>query len=168
MSKGAAGNALALGPPAGGTGPATPEEGGAPGRPPERTPETASLSGTALSGRPVRKIAFAYESGLPAAWMLGIQAFKRKLARAGVRTPVVRVPVEAIPSDADLVLVPTGLAAGLPERLPDATVVPLPTFTDQGFYSSLVRALVEAQAARPQPASTVPIIVTYRGEERIE
>lgn len=113
----------------------------------------------------VQKIAVVHGGSLPAASMAGIQAFKRRLVRAGVKTPVVTVPLEALPADADLVLAPQDLVSAVRERLPDATLVPVATFADQGLYTPLLERLRAEEVARPRASG--PVVVTYLGEQRI-
>ena len=115
------------------------------------------------------KIAFAYDAGLPAPWMAGIQAFKRKLRNAGVRASVIVVPGEGIQGNVDLVLCTPTAADNARLHAPGARLIELETFARQPLYDDLVKELKAAQlpTISRQPPDQ-PVLVTYRGEERID
>ena len=115
---------------------------------------------------PIFKIIFAFEASLPASSLITLRTFKRKLERAGVRAPVTSAPIEMLPADADLVLAPTELVERIRERVQE--VIPVDDIADDVFLDQLVKRLRAAQEIQDQARnSEKPIIVTYRGDERL-
>lgn len=114
-------------------------------------------------------IVFAYESGLPARWMAGIQWFKRKLSSAGVGASVSVVPIEGLRGDVDVVLATRACADQAQLRAPGARLVVLDSFERQGLYEKLVEELRFTEKCRlGAGTSDQPIVMTYRGDERID
>lgn len=125
-------------------------------------------SSAQANARPIRKIAFAFETSLPASRMISFNKFRRKLARAGVRLPVLSVPLETLPADVDLVIAPTDLVQRIQERVYTAEVIPLDNIIDETFLDNLVDRLRATQAVHNTARKgEKPIIVSYRGDERI-
>ncbi len=125
------------------------------------------MSRPTSNDRPIRKIAFTYELGLPATWMIGIKQFKRKLERAALKVRVICEPVETLPKDVDVVFAPAALVHQVRERVPTAEIITVTTLMNEPSYDTLIDRLRLMPLTQDEP-SDEPIIVTYRGEERID
>nr|HPL30443.1 PTS mannitol transporter subunit IICBA [Anaerolineae bacterium] len=91
---------------------------------------------TSTPSAQVKTIVFACEAGMGSS-LMGVNALKKKLKKAGVQVQVVHVPARGIPADAQVVVVHRGLAKVARERAPQAVVVAFTHFLNDPAFDAL-------------------------------
>jgi hypothetical protein len=126
------------------------------------------------SPRLVRKIVCAYRLGsLPGEWLQTWRRLERLLQREGFKVQVVLEPLEALPEDTHVLVVPPELREAAHEAVAPGTpiLVTTPRAAPKAF-DDLVQRLAagsELIAPRLDPAEPPgPKIVTYRGTTRLD
>jgi hypothetical protein len=116
----------------------------------------------------------AYRIGsLPGAWLQTWRRLDRLLQREGFRVTATLAPLEDLPEDADILVVPPELGEAARAAAPPGTPV-LVTSPEAATttFADLVKRLgagTELTAARVDPAEQGgPKIVTYRGATRLD
>ena len=124
--------------------------------------------------RLVRRIVCAYRLGiLPGDWLQTWRRLDRLLARSGLNVKAVLEPLEELPADIDLLVVPPDLHEAALAAVPaDVPVLPTTPATAADDFAGLIRALeagTELTAERVDPSAPEgPKVVTYRGGLRID
>ena len=130
---------------------------------------------TETDPRLVRRVVCGYRQGfLPGEWLQTWRRLQRVLQRACFEVKATLAPLEELPEDTHVLVVPPELreaarqvvAPGTPILVATAAAAP-------GAFADLVRRLeagVELTAERFDPAAVAsrPTIVTYRGQTRID
>jgi hypothetical protein len=124
--------------------------------------------------RLVRRIACGYRLGtLPGDWLQTWRRLDRLLARSGFKVRVVLEPLEELPADVDLLVVPPDLAdVALSTVQPGVPIVVTTPAGAADDFAALVQRLevgAELTAERADPAAPeTPNVVTYRGSVRLD
>lgn len=97
---------------------------------------------TSIPAANVDTIIFACEAGIGSS-IMGVNALKKKLKQAGLRTAVIHKPVRSVPKDAKLVIAHKGLADFARKQAPDAVVIAFSQFLNDPVFDKVVQALKE-------------------------
>jgi len=122
----------------------------------------------------VRRIACGYRLGtLPGDWLQTWRRLDRLLARSELRVRVVLEPLENLPADVDLLVVPPELADAAPSAVqPGVPIVVTTPANAADDFAVLVARLedgAELTAERVDSAAPeTPNVVTYRGSVRLD
>lgn len=91
-----------------------------------------------INGSAIRKVVIACDAGMGSSVMLASQ-LRRQLQKHAVQ--VEHTPVSAIPPDADVVIVHSGLAARARAGAPDKVIVPIQVFIGDPAVTRVVKAV---------------------------
>ncbi|MGH3646001.1 MAG: PTS lactose transporter subunit IIB [Micromonosporaceae bacterium] len=91
-----------------------------------------------IKGSEIRKVIVACDAGMGSSVMLASQ-LRRQLK--GHPVTVEHTPVDAIPGDADVVVVHSGLAARARTGAPDTVIVPVQVFIGDPAVNKIVNAV---------------------------
>ena len=123
----------------------------------------------------VRRVACVYRLGsLPGEWLQTWRRLDRVLARAHLSVKATLDPLEELPEDADILVVPPELRADVRERVKPGTPILVTTAASAaGAFAELVRRLEEgvdvtAERFDPEERAAQPKIVSYRGSTRLD
>jgi hypothetical protein len=137
----------------------------------------AKMIEPASTTRLVKKVVIGYKlPALPTFLMRSFILLRSKLARVGFRVEVILSPLDQLPSDIDLLFVPTELIEAASQAAPGARVIPLTASTaQQPAYDDLLKQLktgqtfyalrVEDEEKQLRPENRM--IVRYRGYRRL-
>lgn len=93
-----------------------------------------------INGSQVRKVVVACDAGMGSSVMLASQ-LRKQLKQHSVE--VAHTPVDAIPGDADVVVVHGGLAERARAAAPNTAIVPVQVFLGDPAVTALVTAVTE-------------------------
>jgi mannitol-specific phosphotransferase system IIBC component len=92
----------------------------------------------------VHLVAFACEAGMGSS-LIGVNQLKKRLKEAGLPVTVLHTPVNAIPAEADVVIVHAGLAERARKAAPQAVVLSFNNFLKNTASEQLLRQLTSGQ-----------------------
>jgi hypothetical protein len=124
--------------------------------------------------RLVRRIVCGYRVGfLPGDWLQAWRRLDRVLARAELKVKATLSPLEDLPEDTDILVVPPDLREAAREAArPGTPLLVTPASAAAGAFADLVKRLesgTELTAERIDPAAAdEPKIVSYRGHTRLD
>lgn len=124
--------------------------------------------------RVVRRVVCGYKQGwLPGEWLQTWRRLDRVLARAKLKVKATLAPLEDLPADTDILVVPPDLREAANAAVPPGTpILVTSAAAAAGAFADLVRRLeagTELSAERVDPADAgKPKIVTYRGQTLID
>jgi hypothetical protein len=124
--------------------------------------------------RQVRRVVVSYQLGwLPGEWLQAWRRLDRVLARAGLQVKATLAPLEDLPDDTDIVVIPPELReAARAATTPGTLLLVTPAASVAAAFNDLVerlRAGTELWAERVEPGSAAgPRIVSYRGHTRLD
>ena len=124
--------------------------------------------------RVVRRVVCGYKQGwLPGEWLQTWRKLDRVLARAKLKVKATLAPLEDMPADTDILVVPPDLREAANAAVPPGTpILVTSAAAAAGAFADLVRRLeagTELSAERVDPADAgKPKIVTYRGQTLID
>ena len=124
--------------------------------------------------RRVRRVVVSYQLGwLPGEWLQAWRRLDRLMARAGLNVKATLAPLEDLPEDTDVVVIPPELReAARAATAPGTLLLVVPAAATAAAFNDLVNRLeagTELQAERVDPSSAhAPKIVSYRGHTRID
>lgn len=138
-------------------------------RPLGETTETETAAPAASEARMVRRVVCSYRMGwLPGDWLQTWRRLDRVLARANLHVKATLAPLEDLPEDTDILVVPPDLREDARERVPPGTpILVTPASAAAGAFNDLVARLeagTEFTAEKVDPADKdKPRIVSHRG-----
>ena len=124
--------------------------------------------------RVVRRIVCGYRQGsLPGDWLQTWRRLDRVLARAHLRVKATLAPLDDLPSDTDILVVPPDLREAANRAvLPGTPILVTSASSAAGAFADLVSRLeagADLTAEKVDPAEAdKPKIVTYRGQTLID
>jgi len=135
---------------------------------PERAPQADSTP------KVVRRVVCSYKLGwLPGEWLQTWRRLDRVFARANLNVKATLAPLEDLPVDTDILVVPPNLREAARDAVPPGTpILVTPASAAAGAFTDLVARLeagTEFTADRVDPAEKDrPKIVSYRGHTIID
>ena len=99
----------------------------------------------------VHLVAFACEAGMGSS-LIGVNQLKKRLKEAGLPVTVLHTPVNAIPAEADVVIVHAGLAERARKAAPQAVVLSFNNFLKNTASEQLLRQLTSGQPVSSETA----------------
>jgi hypothetical protein len=136
-------------------------------------PASTELEGTSQP-RVVKRVVCGYRLGfLPGEWLQTWRRLDRVLQRAELKVKATLSPLEELPEDTDILVVPPDLREAANEAAPPGTpILVTPASAAAGAFADLVKRLeagTELTAERVDPEEADgPKIVSYRGHTRID
>ncbi len=130
--------------------------------------------GPSSGPRMVRRVVCGYRQGtLPGDWLQTWRRLDRVLARSGFAVKATLAPLEELPEDTDILVVPPELREAAYGVIRAGTpLLVTPASAAAGAFDDLVRRLqegAEVAADRVDPAAAQgPKIVTYRGQTLLD
>jgi hypothetical protein len=125
--------------------------------------------------RTVRRVVCGYRQGfLPGEWLQTWRRLQRVLQRACFEVKTTLAPLDQLPEDTDILVVPPELREAGRESVPPGTPILVTTAAAAaGAFADLVQRLeagVELSADRfdPHTLASRPRIVTYRGQTLLD
>jgi hypothetical protein len=122
----------------------------------------------------VRRVVCSYKLGwLPGDWLQTWRRLDRVFARADLKVKATLAPLEALPTDTDILVVPPDLREAAREAVPPGTpILVTPPSAAAGAFADLVRRLeagAEFTAEHLNAADkAAPKIVSYRGHTLLD
>lgn len=120
--------------------------------------------------RLVRRVVVSYKLGwLPGEWLQAWRRLDRVFARANLRVKATLAPLEDLPEDTDILVVPPELRDDAHSVVPTGTpILVMPASAAAGAFADLVRRLeagteFTAEKFDPEEEKARPKIVSYRG-----
>lgn len=113
----------------------------------------ALTSANDLQTGEVRKIVFACDAGMGSSAM-GASSFRKKVQQAGLPINVTNTAIDAIPSDADIVVTQQNLTSRAKGKAPNAQHVSIDNFINNPIYDDMIERLKAATAGGPD--SSIP------------
>ncbi|HTD79440.1 MAG TPA: hypothetical protein VK898_17505, partial [Chloroflexota bacterium] len=150
------------------------------GAPPTTSPrgpgESEPAEATEAGKRPivVRRVVCSYRLGwLPGDWLQTWRRLDRVFARANLKVKATLAPLEDLPKDTDILVVPPDLREAAREAAPPGTpILVTPASAAAGAFAELVSRLeagTDFTAEKVDPADKdKPKIVSYRGHTLID
>jgi len=136
--------------------------------------ETSASSQVSQAPKVVRRVVCSYKLGwLPGDWLQTWRRLDRVVARAELKVKATRAPLEDLPKDTDILVVPPELREAAREAVPPGTpILVTPASAAAGAFAELVSRLeagTEFTAEKIDPADKdKPKIVSYRGHTLID
>jgi hypothetical protein len=138
--------------------------------------EGAAAEATEAGKRPivVRRVVCSYRLGwLPGDWLQTWRRLDRVFARANLKVKATLAPLEDLPKDTDILVVPPDLREAAREAAPPGTpILVTPASAAAGAFAELVSRLeagTDFTAEKVDPADKdKPKIVSYRGHTLID
>jgi len=135
----------------------------------------AAPAASAAQPRMVRRVACLYRlDALPGSWLQTWRRLDRVLDRAHLAVKATLDPVENLPAEADILVVPPELRAEVLEKVkPGTPILVTSAESAAGAFAELVRRLEEgvdvtAERFDPDERKAQPKIVSYRGSTRLD
>jgi len=121
----------------------------------------------------VRRIVCSYQSGiLPGEWLQTWRRLDRLVQREGLRIKVLLAPLDDLPEDVDLLVVPPELREAAESTAPGIEILsttPSEAAFDFAVLVQRLQAGLDLTAEKVNPAEQAgPTIVTYRGSTRLD
>jgi hypothetical protein len=123
----------------------------------------------------VKRVVCSYRLGwLPGEWLQTWRRLDRVFARANLRVKATLAPLEDLPEDTDILVVPPDLREAAREAVPPGTpILVTPASAAAGAFADLVARLeagteFTAEKFDPEVEKTQPKIVSYRGHTIID
>jgi hypothetical protein len=123
----------------------------------------------------VKRVVCSYHLGwLPGEWLQTWRRLDRVFARANLRVKATLAPLEDLPADTDILVVPPELRDDAREAVPVGTpILVTPASAAAGAFAELVARLeagtdFTAEKFDPEVEKTKPKIVSYRGHTIID
>lgn len=113
----------------------------------------ALTSANDLQTGEVRKIVFACDAGMGSSAM-GASSFRKKVQQAGLPINVTNTAIDAIPSDADIVVTQQNLTSRAKGKAPNAQHVSIDNFINNPIYDDMIERLKAATAGNAD--SSIP------------
>ena len=138
------------------------------------TEETADETEVPTGPKLVRRVVCSYKLGwLPGDWLQTWRRLDRVFARAELKVKATLAPLEDLPKDTDILVVPPELREAAREAVPPGTpILVTPASAAAGAFAELVSRLeagTEFTAEKIDPADKdKPKIVSYRGHTLID
>jgi hypothetical protein len=135
---------------------------------------TTGSSEAPVGPKMVRRVVCSYRMGwLPGDWLQTWRRLDRTLARAGLKVKATLAPLEDLPEDTDILVVPPDLREAARESAkPGTPILVTPASAAAGAFNELVTRL---QAGTDFTAETIdpadkdkPKIVSYRGHTLLD
>jgi hypothetical protein len=136
--------------------------------------ETLAATTPSTDARVVRRVVCAYRQGyLPGDWLQAWRRLDRAFARAELKVKATLSPLEDLPADTDILVVPPDLREAAREAVPPGTpILVTPASAAAGAFGDLVSRLqagTEFTAEKIDPSEKdKPKIVTYRGHTLVD
>jgi len=118
----------------------------------------------------VRRVVVSYKLGwLPGEWLQAWRRLDRLFARANLRVKATLAPLEDLPEDTDILVVPPDLRDAANNAVPEGTpILVMPASAAPGAFAELVAKLeagteFTAEKFDPEEEKAKPRIVSYRG-----
>lgn len=147
------------------------EELGAPGT----SPSAGGHASTTGQPRLVRRVVCGYRTeSLPGEWLQTWRRLDRLMQRSGFDVKVTLDPLEALPADTDILVVPPELRQDAYAVLaPGVPLLVTPAAAAAGAFADMVRRLeagteLFAERLDPLEEANKPRLVTYRGQTRLD
>jgi hypothetical protein len=139
-------------------------------------PESQQETDTVAAGpKVVRRVVCSYRLGwLPGEWLQTWRRLDRVFARANLRVKATLAPLEALPADTDILVVPPDLRDAANEAVtPGTPILVTPASAAAGAFADLVARLeagtdFTAEKFDPEVEKAKPKIVSYRGHTIID
>lgn len=138
------------------------------------TEEAADETEASTEPKLVRRVVCSYKLGwLPGDWLQTWRRLDRVFARAELKVKATLAPLEDLPKDTDILVVPPELREAAREAVPPGTpILVTPASAAAGAFAELVSRLeagTEFTAEKVDPADKdKPKIVRYRGHTLID
>jgi len=123
----------------------------------------------------VRRVVVSYKLGwLPGEWLQTWRRLDRVFARANLRVKATLAPLEDLPEDTDILVVPPELRDDAHKAVPEGTpILVTPASAAAGAFGDLVAKLeagtdFTAEKFDPAEEAQKPKIVTYRGHTIVD
>jgi hypothetical protein len=123
----------------------------------------------------VKRVVVSYRLGwLPGEWLQTWRRLDRVFARANLRVKATLAPLEDLPADTDIVVVPPDLRDAAREAAkPGTPILVTPASAAAGAFAELIARLeagteFSAEKIDPEIEKTKPKIVSYRGHTIID
>ena len=132
-----------------------------------------STPGSGSAPRLVRRVVCAYRmESLPGAWLQTWRRLDRMLERAGLKVKATLAPLEELPEDMDILVIPPELREAARTAAPETPLLVTPPEVAADAFADLVKRLeagTDYSAERVDPVEQAgPKIVTYRGSTRLD
>jgi hypothetical protein len=141
---------------------------------PQADAAEAPGGGLAPGAKMVRRVVCSYQLGwLPGDWLQTWRRLDRLFARSGLNVKATLAPLEDLPTDTDILVVPPELReAARAAALPNTPILVMPASAAAGAFADLVSRLeagTEFTAEHTDPADNdKPKIVSYRGHTLLD
>jgi hypothetical protein len=142
---------------------------------PDEVTESSAVEEVVPEGpKVIRRVVCSYQLGwLPGDWLQTWRRLDRVFARANLRVKATLAPLEDLPSDTDILVVPPELREAAREAVaPGTPILVTPAAAAAGAFNDLVARLeagTDFTAERIDPAELdKPKIVSYRGHTLID
>lgn len=139
--------------------------------PAEVTSEQEEIAGPKV----VKRVVCSYQMGwLPGEWLQTWRRLDRVFARANLRVKATLAPLEDLPADTDILVVPPDLRDAAKAAAPEGTpILVTPASAAAGAFAELVARLESgteftAEKLDPEVEKAKPKIVSYRGHTIID
>ena len=136
--------------------------------------QSAEATEAARGPKVVRRVVCSYRLGwLPGEWLQTWRRLDRVFARANLKVKATLAPLEDLPQDTDILVVPPDLREAAREAAPPGTpILVTPASAAAGAFAELVSRLeagTDFTAEKVDPAEKdKPKIVSYRGHTLID
>ena len=136
----------------------------------ESSEEAPDVQAEQPGPRLVRRIVCSYQSGiLPGEWLQTWRRLDRLVQREGLKIKVLLAPLDDLPEDVDLLIVPPELREAAPPGVEILTTTPSEAAFDFAVLIQRLLAGVELTSEKVDPAEQAgPTIITYRGSTRLD
>lgn len=140
-----------------------------------QTPADGGEGEVSNGPKEVKRVVVSYRLGwLPGDWLQTWRRLDRVFARANLRVKATLAPLEDLPEDTDILVVPPDLRDAAKAAAPEGTpILVTPASAAAGAFAELVARLeagteFTAEKLDPEVEKTRPKIVSYRGHTIID
>jgi hypothetical protein len=137
--------------------------------------DAQQVEAAAAGPKLVKRVVCSYQLGwLPGEWLQTWRRLDRVFARANLRVKATLAPLEDLPEDTDILVVPPDLREAARDAVPPGTpILVTPASAAAGAFADLVARLeagteFTAEKLDPEVEKTRPKIVSYRGHTIID